>query len=38
MTVLHDGQILVEGPMQDVKENQQVIESVYLTGEIPENA
>ena len=36
VTVLHDGQILVEGPMQDVKENQQVID-VYL-GRDSENA
>ena len=36
VTVLHDGQILVEGPMQEVKENQQVID-VYL-GRDSENA
>ncbi len=36
VTVLHDGQILVEGPMQAVKANQQVID-VYL-GRDSENA
>ena len=36
VTVLHDGQILVEGPMQAVKSNQQVID-VYL-GRDSENA